>query len=185
MNTYLLHHKQHCRLAVFFLDGQKIAIRLARRITVVNKMLKKSLAFYNSGIDESSHLQWSDAADLSSHLYRDCLYSDSDVPAAAKYQAVQLYHQINRAKEEEARIRSEMKNCADHYISMYEALMKQVEEYESQEQLDLCGLGKLCLLKRAKTKCIIKLRSLECFYQHTDLEQLKAALLTFSDELSG
>ena len=118
-----------------FSDGQKIAIRLARRITVVSKMLKKSLAAYNSGIDESSHLSWTDAADSSSQLYRDCLYSDSDVPATAKYQAVQLYHQISRA-EEEARIRSEMKNCIDHYISMYKELMKQVEDYESQEQLD-------------------------------------------------
>ena len=58
---------------------QKIAIRLARWITVVNKMLK-SLAAYNSRIDESSHLSWTDEADLSSQLY-----SDSDVPAAAKY----------------------------------------------------------------------------------------------------
>lgn len=143
------------------------------------------MAAYNSGIDESSHLSWSDAADLSSQLYRDCLYSDSDVPAAVKYQAVQLYHQISRAEEEKARIKSEMKNCVDYYISMYEALMKQVEDYKSQEQLDLYGLGKLCLLKSAKSKCLIKLRSLECFYKHTDLEQLKTALLTFSDELPG
>ena len=168
-----------------FSDGQKIAIRLARRITLVNKMLKKSLAAYNSGIDESSHLSWSDAADLCTQLYRDCLYSDSDVPAPAKYQAVQLHHQISRAKEEEARIRSEMKNCVDHYINMHTQLMKQVEDYESQEQLDLYSLGKLCLLKRSKTKCLIKLRSLECFYKHTDLEQLKTVLLTFSDELPG
>ena len=148
-------------------------------------MLKKSLAAYNSGIDESSHLSWTDAADLSSQLYRDCLYSDSDVPAIAKYQAVQLYHQISRAEEEEARIRSEMKNCVDHYISVYKELMKQVEDYESQEQLDLYGLGKLSLLKKSKSKCLIKLRSLECFYKHTDLDHLKTALSTFSDELSG
>ena len=153
---------------------------------MVSKLLKKSLAAYNSGIDESSHLSWNDAADLSSQLYRECLYSDdSNIPAAAKYQAVQLHHQISRAEEEEARIRSEMKNCVDHYIRMYEALKKQVEDYESQERLDLYDLGKLCLLKRAKSKSLIRLRSLECFYKHTDLEQLKTALLTFSDELAG
>ena len=66
-----------------------------------------------------------------------------------------------------------MKNCVDHYISVYKELMKQVEDYESQEQLDLYGLGKLSLLKKSKSKCLIKLRSLEYFYKHTDLDHLK------------
>ena len=117
-------------------------------------MLKKNLADCNSGINVSSHLSWSEATDLSSELYRDCLYSDSTIPATVKYQAVQLYHQICRAKEELARIRSEMENCVNHYISIYETLSKKVEFYESQEQLDLCSLGKLCLLKRAKRRCL-------------------------------
>ena len=47
-------------------DGQKIAIRLSRRIAVVSKLLKKSLALYNSGIDASCHLSWSEAIGLSS-----------------------------------------------------------------------------------------------------------------------
>ena len=49
-------------------------------------MLKKNLADYNSGYQ-------SEANNLSSELYRDCLYSDSTIPATVRYQAVQLYHQ--------------------------------------------------------------------------------------------
>lgn len=94
-------------------------------------MLKKNLAAFNSGINVSSHLSWSEATDLSSELYRDCLYSNSTIPTTVKYQAVQLYHQISRAKEELARIKSEMKNCVDHYITNYETLVKQVEHKNS------------------------------------------------------
>ena len=168
---------------MYFTDGQKIAIRLARRISVVTKMLKKNLTAYNSDIDVSSHLSWSEATDLSSEFYRSCLFSDSTIPDTVKHQAVQHYHQIARAKEELARIKGEMANCVNHYISTFELLMKQVEFYGSQEQLDLCNLGKLGLVKRAQRKCLHQLRSLECFYEYTELDQLKSALTAFSDEL--
>ena len=112
-----------------YADGQKIATCLSRRITVVSKLLKKSLASYNFGIDLSCQLSWNEAISLSSTFYRDCLFSDdsSPIPAVVKYQAVQMHNQITRSKEEVARIKSEMSNCVDHYISVRKYLLEHIE----------------------------------------------------------
>ena len=49
---------------LFTTDGQKIAIRLSRRINVVTKSLIKPLAEYNDGLDSSSCLTWEQITDL-------------------------------------------------------------------------------------------------------------------------
>ena len=165
-------------------DGQKIAIRLSRRIAVVSKLLKKSLALYNSGIDASCHLLWSEAIGLSSQIYKDCLFDESSVPTVVKYQAVKLHHRISRSEEEIARIKTEMCNCVNHYIDVHEYLLKHAEVYEQSEHpLHLYDLGKLCLLKKAMKKCMYQLQSLQCLLRHTELEQLQGVLTSLSGQL--
>lgn len=148
--------------------------------------MKKSLASYNSGIDLSCQLTWNDAISLSSHIYRDCLYSDhnSPVPAVVKFQAVQMHHQIARSEEEVARIKSEMSNCVNHYISVRECLIEHIEAFkQSENSLQSCNLGKVCLLRRAMKKCLYQLQSLQCFLNYTELEQLQSVLTPLSGQL--
>ena len=133
----------------------------------------------------SCQLTWNEAISLSSYFYRDCLYSDhnSPVPAVVKYQAVQMHHQIARS-EEVARIKSEMSNCVNHYISVHKCLLEHVEAFkQSEDSLRSYNLGKLCLLKRAMKKCLYKLQSLQCFLNYTELEQLQSVLTSLSDQL--
>lgn len=161
------------------LDGQKIAIRLSRRITVVTKSLKKCLNTYNTGIDASCHLSWVEAVNLSSEIYTDCFYSDSAIPNSIKYQAVQFYQQMSRAEEEVVRIKDEMLNCVHHFIGIYECLIRQTEFYKhSEDETQLCKLGKICLLKRANIKCFNQLKSLQCFMKYTEMNELQTFLTT-------
>ena len=120
-NTYI-----NCSLKLLLIRWTKIAIRLARRINVVTKSLKKCLNAYNTGFDSSCHLSWEEAVNLSSQIYVDCLYSESIIPNSVKYQALQFFKQILRAEEEIVRIKDEMLNCVHHYIGAYECLVTQI-----------------------------------------------------------
>ena len=181
---YCLNKPSYILVYLCIIDGQKIAIRLSRRITVVSKLLKESLALYNSGIDSSCHLTWSEAISLSSQIYKDYLFDESPVPSVVKYQAVQLHHQISRSEEEIARIKTEICDCVNHYIDVHECLLRHTEAYEqSEDPLSLYDLGKLCLLKKAMKKCMYQLQSLQCFLQYTELEQLQDTLISLSGHL--
>ena len=160
------------------LDGQKIAIRLARRINVVTKSLKKCLNGYNTGIDSSCHLSWEEAVNLSSQIYVDCLYSESTIPNSVKHQAVQFYQQSLRSEEEIVRINTEMLNCVHHYIGAHESLIQQIECYKQSEDDQL---GKICLLRKASAKCLNHLRSLQCFGKYTDINELQIFLIREQD----
>ena len=50
-------------------DGQKIAIRLSRRITVVTRQLKKVLNEYNSKSSTTNRMSWEDATTLSVYIH--------------------------------------------------------------------------------------------------------------------
>ena len=160
------------RYVLFLLDGQKIATKLSRRISVVGKMLKKSLSQYNSGIPEQCHISWAEAIDFSSSLYSDGLYcDDATIPAIVKSQAVQLHHRICRCEEEVTRLKSEMTNCVEHYLNVYKCLLKCAGNFQDSE--DRFSLGRMCLLRKAKAKCVRQLKSFECFLKYTELPGLE------------
>ena len=73
-------------------DGQKIAIRLARRITTISKQLKSNLKKYNESLSQAQQLTWEDATDLSNELHRGSLFLSADIPSSVKLQAVQHQH---------------------------------------------------------------------------------------------
>jgi len=101
-----------------------------------------------------------------------------------KCQAVRLHHQISRSEEEIARIKTEMSNCVNHYINVHDCLLKHTEVYkQSEDPLQLCDLGKLCLLKKVRKKCMYQLQSLQCFLKYTELEQLQSLLTSLSSQL--
>ena len=129
---------------------------------MVGKMLKKSLSQYNSDIPERCHISWAEAVDFSSSFYSDGLYcDDSTVPVIIKYQAVQLHHRISRCKEEVTRLKSEMANCVEHYLNVYECLLKCAEAFQDSE--DRLSLGRMCLLKRQKPSVLGSLSHLSVF----------------------
>ena len=185
MQVWLLGNVCSCtyyKMHAVGLDGQKIAIRLARWITVVTKSLKKCLNAYNIGIDESCHLSWEEAVNLSNQIYTDCLYSDSTIPNLVKCQAVQFYQEKCRAEEEIVRIKEEMLNCVHHYIGIHECLSNQIEFHKQlEDEMQLYNLGKICLLRKASIKCSNKLKSLQCFMKHTDIIELQRFLSTLSN----
>ena len=92
------------------IDGQKIAIRLSRRITVVSKRLKTFQNLHNASSEED--ISWEEATNLTNCIGYS--YAPSSVPDFIKHQAVRLHHQNDRAVEELSRLETEMKNCIEH-----------------------------------------------------------------------
>ena len=136
-------------------------------------MLKKALSQYNSDLSGLCCISWAEAVDLTSSFYNDGLYFDnSTVPIVVKSQAVQLHHRISRCEEEIARLKTDMSNCVDHYVDMYEYLTRCIERLQHSEDL-----SRICLLKRDKTKCINQLMLFECFKQYTELPCLESILM--------
>lgn len=166
-------------VAEHFSDGQKIATRLSRQISVVGKMLKKALLQYNSDLSGLCCISWAEAVDLSSSFYHDGLYCDnSTVPIVVKSQAVQLHHRISRCEEEITRLKTDMSNCVDHYVDLYEYLTRCTERLQCSEEP-----SRICLLKREKTKCISQLKSFESFKQYTELPRLETILMLQMDDI--
>ena len=160
-----------------FVDGQKIAVRLSRRINVVSKQLKNSLSKYNSDLNQMSQLTWEEVTDLTNSIYSGCIFSTTEVPIAIKARAVQLYHQTNRAQEEILRLKEEMSCCVQHYIAKYQLLCDRIEVLEHSEQSDsLHTAACISLLKVNTRKCYLELNSLTCFLQYTSIPELQSML---------
>ena len=91
------------------------------------------------------------------------MYCDEEaVPAIVKSQAIQLHHRISRCEEEVTQLNSEMVNCVDHYLNVYDCLLKCGEKFRNPD--DEFSLGRGCLLEMAKAKCIRQLKSFIYIY---------------------
>ena len=163
-------------------DGQKIAIRLSRRITVVTKSLRKSLAEYNAGLDPSSCLTWEQVTDLSQQIHDECLFSESSIPSIVKSQAIQLYNSMFRAEEEISRLKEEMSNCTQYFIGIYNHLTGKIVLLK-QNQENALDIGRISLLKQSLRKYRIIFASLLQFNKYIDISQLKNFLLSLDDDL--
>lgn len=132
------------------LDGQKIAIRLSRRITTVTKRLKTLLNKYNARCTVADQLSWEDAVNLTNCSNQ---YTTSDIPDSIKNQAVRLVHQRERAAEEVSRLKSEMQNCIDYYKSEWNNLSKQRQTLIDSCTCDPYTMGSICLLTQHIRQC--------------------------------
>ena len=131
-------------------DGQKIAIRLSRRITVVTRQLKKVLNEYNSKSSTTNRMSWEDATTLSVYTHS---FGTSTVPDSIKQDAVRCYHEKQRAREEVGRLQSEMKNCADHYTTQRSCLLQARKCLQDTGAQDTYTLGSICLLTQRIRLC--------------------------------
>lgn len=165
-----------------FTDGQKIAIRLSRRINVVTKSLKKSLAEYNSGLDSLSCLTWEQVTDLSQQIHDGCLFSESSVPSIVKSQAIRLHNNMLRAEEEISRLKEEMSNCVQHFIGIYNNLAGKIVLL-MQNHEDTSDMGRICLLKQSLRKYRIIFASLLQFNVYIDISLLENFLGSLDDNL--
>ena len=104
---------------VLYADGQKIAICLSRRITSITKQIKKMLNEHNSKYSSANRMSWEDVTALPVYCSS---FTTSSIPDSTKQQAVCCYYEREHAKEEVARLHSEMKNCADHYTTEHMAI---------------------------------------------------------------
>ena len=136
------------RACMCYVDGQKIAIRLSRRINVVSKQLKNTMSKYNSGLNNHQQLTWEEATNLNNELYKGIIFASAEIPPSVKLQAVQHHHRVARAKEEILRLKEEMINVTDHYILMHGTVSKRIEELNSEFGSHLFTKGSLCLLKK-------------------------------------
>ncbi len=155
-------------------DGQKIAIRLSRRITTVTKQLKKYLSNYNARCPIVSQLSWEEATNLPSHSGSHCLYTTSDVPNTVKFKAVRLSHQRARATEEITRLESEMRNCVDHFTSKYEYLTSKLRVLQESCGTYTYAMGSVSLLAQHIRQCEVQICRLRCFVSRIQLPQLEA-----------
>ena len=133
-------------LDIYSTDGQKIAIRLSRRITVTTKQLKKLLDEYNSKSSTTNRMTWEEATTLPINT------NSSTVPDNIKQSVVRCYHEKQRASEEVERLQSEMKNCADHYITERNHLLQARKCLQATELQDTYTLGSICLLLHSTSK---------------------------------
>ena len=170
------------RNMLFATDGQKIAIRLSRRINVVTKSLKKSLAEYNDGLDSSSCLTWVQITDLSQQIHDGCLFSETSIPSVIKTQAIRSYNNMLRAEEEITRLKEEMSNCIQYFIGIYNQLTGEIVSLKQNHE-NIYDIGRVCLLKQSLRKYRIILSSLLQFNKYTDISPLENFLLSLDDNL--
>ena len=164
-------------------DGQKIAIRLSRRINVVTKSLKKSMAEYNAGLDSLSCLTWEQVTNLSQQIHDGCLFSETAIPSIIKSQAIRLYNNMLRA-EEITRLKEKMSNCIQHFIGIYNYLTQTITSL-NQNHEDVSDIGRICLLKQSLRKYRIILTLLLQLNKYTDIAQLENFLLSLDDSLEA
>jgi len=163
----------------YYIDGQKIAIRLSRRINVVSKQLKTTINRYNVNQPPSIQVQWKDATDLSNDIYKGAVFTSSSTPHYIKAQAVELLQKISRCKEEITRLDKEMKCCSQHFITKYKGLNESICALESAEIQGGYTKGSICLLKRSLHLCRFELQSLNCLMEYTHLPELETILMEF------
>lgn len=167
-------HLHHTRIHV--LDGQKIAIRLSRRINTVSKQLKSTLSKYNSGLNDHQQLTWEEATDLSNELYKGIIFASTEIPSSIKLQAVQQHQRVARAKEEINRLKEEMNSVTEHYILRHQTISERIKELNSSLTSHLFTQGLLCLLKKYLKVTSLKLKSLQCFLEYVPLPELVSTL---------
>ena len=165
-----------------YADGQKIAVRLSRRINVVTKSLRKSLAEYNAGLDSLSCLTWEQVTDLSQQIHSGCLFSESSIPSVIKSQAIRLYNNMLRAEEEINRLKEEMSNCMQYFINIYNHLTSKIISLKQNHE-DVSDIGRICLLKQSLRKYRIVLTTLLQFNKYTDISPLENFLFSLDDNL--
>ena len=163
-------------------DGQKIAVRLSRRINVVTKSLRKSLAEYNTGLNSLSSLTWEQVTDLSQQIHDGCLFSETSIPSTIKSQATRLYNNMLRAEEEITRLKEEMSNCMQHFISIYDYLTRAIVSL-NQNLEEVSNIGRICLLKQSLRKYRIVLTSLLQLNKYINITPLESFLLSLDDNL--
>lgn len=161
---------------VHVLDGQKIAIRLSRRINIVSKQLKNTLSRYNSGLNNHQQLTWEEATDLSNELYKGIIFASTEIPSSIKLQAVQQHQRVVRAKEEISWLKEEMNSVTEHYILKHQTISERIEELNSGFTGHLFTQGSLCLLKKYLKVTSLKLKSLQCFLEYVSLPELVSTL---------
>ncbi len=162
-------------------DGQKIAIRLSRRITTVTKQLKTYLSKHNARCPVASQLSWEDVSKLSDQSGSHSAYTESDVPNNLKYQAVRLRHQSARASEEITRLQSEMKNCVDHYTSKHEYLVRTLQRLQESSATDAYAMGSISLLMQHIKQSKGDLCRLQLLVPHVELPLLVTALASSTE----
>lgn len=167
---------------VHVLDGQKIAIRLSRRINVVSKQLKSTLSKYNAGLNNHQQLTWEEATDLSNEIYRGSIFPSTEIPSSIKLQAVQQHHRVARAKEEISKLKEEMNSVTEHYILKYQSISERIEELNSSFAGHLFTQGSLCLLNKYLKVTSLKLKSLQCFLEYIPLPELVSKLQSIETE---
>ena len=83
-------------------------------------------------------------------------------------------------KLEVTQLKSEMVNCVEHYLNVYECLLKCAEKFQDSE--DWLSLGRMCMLRKAKAKCVRQLKLFEGFLKYTELPGLESMLTLHVDD---
>lgn len=152
---------------VLFVAGQRIAIRLSRRINVVSKSLRCAIVKFNSQRPVSQTITWEGITQLGAN-------QPGCIPQSIQYKAVRLHHSVARATEEEFRILAEMRNTVQHYLRKISLLQKAIEVHTLKESAYDRGEHSLLLAK--KSFCVDELARLSNFGKFGEFPELSQFL---------
>ena len=120
------------------LDGQSIAIRLAKRISSTTDCLKRAIAKFNSQPRDKfegqsyqlpQSLQWSDAVDLEGLTAVELgALPGSTIDRNLLNKGIRAYHMKKRAEEEVNMAVDDMKNAAQFYTTEHTRLRYHIDE---------------------------------------------------------
>ena len=136
---------------------------------MVTKQLKSKLEMINSKRTPSRRITWEGVTRLDADL-------PSGIPHSTRNQAVRLFHKAARAKEEEFRIHSEMRNTIQHYLCKLEVITAALVDLEQCSELTTYQSGTRSLLHSRKVQCYQALARLNTFARHGDFPELSQYL---------
>lgn len=126
-----------------YADGQSIATRLSRRITLTHESLRKALTKYNKMPTDTYEgslyhlprtLSWETVSNLEelTSVEVNCTIGNNAVPVETLLPAVRLMNILSRSEEEERIIHKEMINVASFYLNENSIIRHSIGELKSQ-----------------------------------------------------
>lgn len=140
-----------------FSDGQALASRLSKQITRVTKDVNKDIAAYNEAKQShSNHTHTALTLDAVKDPDNDfwCEYlaaptdEDCSVPFTVKRKAIDLCHLLDRSKEEQILLKSEMENTWSHYFQQHGKITDFLNSFINHENVLDVEYGEAIFLHR-------------------------------------
>lgn len=167
-------------LFLIFVDGQSIALRLAKQIASTTESIKRAISKFNNHSKDQfegtlynlpQSLQWCDIFDLEGMANLELSsHSTVSVDTALLNRAVRILHMNHRAQEEIRMVKEDMKRTAEFYAAEHSLLHSHLDRIRSGIQ-SVYNKGCLNLLSHRLVQCEFTLtHCAKAFVPHISFE---------------